>query len=114
MVFKLAEGTDPKEPDEPFVPSKGLIAAEGEGLVLQYTGSSISWHIGEFSRQLDDLGLGDAPDGLSIWEGEMGSYRHRTADGDDWDFEANGKFRPLTPEELATFAAGNALWGTPP
>src|SRR3954463_10666831 len=91
-----------EEPKRPFVPSKALVAnMSGTGCVLDYVGDAISWHIQEYSAQLDEIGLDDAPDGLSVWEGSMGSVKHEGPDGTDWDFEVNGKFRDLTPEEWA-------------
>ena len=100
-----------KKPKEPYVPSKALIANMGGiGCVLDYTGDAITWHIREFSPSLDELGLDDAPDGLSVWEGTMGSVRHYTQDGEDWDFEANGKFRDLNPEEWAALQKDGCLW----
>jgi len=100
-----------ERPKEPYVPSKALIACMGgTGVLLEYIGSAISWHVDEFSSSLDDLGLDDAPDGLSIWEGTMGSRRVQTQDGDDWDYEVNGAFRDLTPEEWDKLKAGEPLW----
>lgn len=102
---------EPKGPKKPYVPSRALVACMGgTGCVLEYVGDAITWHVQEFSSQLDELGLDDAPDGLSIWEGSMGSRRVQTQDGDDWDYEVNGEFRDLKPEEWDKLKAGEDLW----
>lgn len=65
------------------------------------------------STALDDYGLDDAPEGLSIWEG----YDYWTPGGhefpQDGDIEYRGTFRRLTLDELAKLANGEPLWPEP-
>lgn len=110
-IFDRDKEGEPSD-SEPVVPSKGLIACNGSGrgIVLAYVGTSITWHAEMYSTELDELGLDDAPQGLSIWEGEMGSVQVNTADGIDFDFEATGNFRPLTQEEWITLSKTGEPW----
>jgi hypothetical protein len=92
--------------------SKGLIACRGgQGVVLQFTGGDIESEILEGGlSELGDLGLDDAPEGLSIWEGRYVYDPRPSLDGDYGDGQPSGKFRPLTPQEWAKLAEGKQLW----
>lgn len=111
MKIGILKSVNDDMANEPHVPSKALIACRNNtGVLLEWTGSSINWHVSEISDSLEDLDLHDAPDGLSVWEGEMGSERYDTMEGTEWDFVVTGKFRPLTPEEWTLFQTKGQLW----
>lgn len=81
----------------------------GAGCVLYAIGSCWAvWHEGSGSYRLDDNGLDDAPDGISIWEGRMQSWGP-DRDG-EYDAELRGEFRDLTEEEWRLLAKGEAPW----
>lgn len=112
----LKSENDQPDDDGPPRPSMALIAArDGVGCLLDYTGSAIEWHVAEAGAGLNDLGLDDAPDGLSIWEGTMGSVKCvDTSDSyGEWDYEVIGDFRPATLEEAATYLREGCLWPLP-
>lgn len=79
----------------------------GRGCVLVHHGYSIDHFIDAVSASLDDAGLDDGPEGLSIWEGTVKSYD--LPEGDH-DAALVGKFRPLTLEEWARLAATGIPW----
>ena len=61
---------------------------------------------------LSDLGLDDAPVGLSIWEGsaffnDVSDWEHPNT---DYEAVFTGKFRRLTSDELIKVANGEPLW----
>jgi hypothetical protein len=101
------------EPTDPYRPSMALIAhAYGEGVLLDYTGTNIEGEVDMIGYALGDLGLDDAPDGLSVWEG-----RYHYDPGFESDHgppepssEPVGAFRALTPDEWARLARDGVLW----
>jgi hypothetical protein len=103
------------EPEQPWTPSRALVAqGPHTGAILEYEGSGITNEIHEAGlHALDELGLDDAPEGLSIWEGEYvwedGWFEgHRSpANG---QAHPKGEFRRLKPEEWATLSANQPLW----
>lgn len=108
-------GTVDDPGQQPWVPSQALIAmGPHSGAVLQYHGSAIEGEISEAGlHALDELGLDDAPVGLSVWEGEF-VYEPGYVDGHEMPGEGQtqpaGKFRPLTDEEWDRLRKGEALW----
>ncbi len=93
---------------DPQSESCALIAnMKGEGTVLEFDGASIYGYIEGIGHRLGDLGLDDAPEGLSIWEGTICSWRDSQTG--EYDSEADGKFRPLTVEEYARMAAQHGI-----
>lgn len=90
--------------------SKALIASnDGNGVVLAYTGTTIESEIDDCigSHDITDLGLDDAPDGLSVWVGEFETM----ADGDgEFSSYARGEFRDLTPFEWKLLASGKSIF----
>lgn len=81
----------------------------GTGCILVSDGAAI-----EYSQEngcaLDDNGLDDAPDGLSIWEGRGHSWETNTDMGHEYDFELRGTFRDLTDREWALLRETGTPW----
>jgi len=81
----------------------------GAGCVLYAIGSCWeAWYEGSCSYRLDDNGLDDAPDGISIWEGRVLSWGP-DRDG-EYDAELRGEFRDLTEKEWSLLVKGCAPW----
>lgn len=81
------------------IPESWAIIANnnGQGCVLVYGGGASLRHALEESGwyALDDLGLDDAPEGISVWEG-----RYVSMGGDDSiEVKPDGRFRSLTASE---------------
>ncbi len=95
------------------LPSKAVVAMgeTGPGAVLWYVGDDLFNEIDEAGNKTpEDLGLGDAPEGISIWEGvyvwSPGTYEH-PYDGDSYP---SGKFRAPTDDEWAAIRSGKSPW----
>jgi hypothetical protein len=100
---------------EPWTPSRVLVAmGPHRGAVLEYQGSGISNEIAEGGLyDLDELGLDDAPAGLSVWEGDYiweDGWFEGYRSPENGEAHPHGKFRPLTPKEWAALSAGEPLW----
>lgn len=82
----------------------------GVGVVLWTGGPHVAFEISQGSAKLDDLGLDDAPAGISVWEGKYlwhpGSYEYPQ----DGATEPNGRFRSPTLEEWEAIKAGECPW----
>jgi len=88
--------------------SIALIAHRGSaGCVLAFDGAGIEYFIECAGFELVDLGLDDAPDGLSIWEGR--AEGHWTFER-DYDSSLEGTFRSLTPEEWHLYETTGEPW----
>lgn len=85
--------------------SRAVVCNNGkQGILLYYVGAAISGEVEEAGLwHLDELGLDDAPVGITIWEGD---YRF---DGTDNTYP-EGAFRSLTPDEWASVQAGREPW----
>lgn len=81
-----------------------IINHGGDGMIVDFVGGHLSNEIEASSHFLGDLGLDDAPDGISIWEGWYWYF------GDDGDSEARGEFRDPTDEEWEVIKAGGCPW----
>jgi hypothetical protein len=95
------------------LPSRAVIAcdAHGYGCILWWVGYDFEIEVNEAGLgQLDDLGLDDAPHGITIWEGKYvwspGSYEHPQ----DGDSHPVGTFRPPTSSEWYLIQQGKAPW----
>jgi hypothetical protein len=92
--------------------SKAVIAnGKDHGCVLYYLGRSIAAEIEDAGlSELSDLGLDDAPRGISIWEGVYvftpGSFEY-PAEGDS---NPSGSFRPPTDDEWTAIRQGHCPW----
>ncbi|NJO18701.1 MAG: hypothetical protein HC877_24135 [Thioploca sp.] len=90
-------------------PSKGIIASNGagQGCVLWAVGAHLRFELEEVGlTMLGDLGLDDAPLGISVWEGKYiwqpGNWEHPL----DGDMVPCGTFRSPTEEEWTAIRAG--------
>lgn len=92
--------------------SLAVVASNGShGAVIWYVGFSISMEVEEAGLDtLCDLGLDDAPVGISIWEGTYvwspGPFEHPN-DGDMWP---SGSFRDPTDDEWQAIRKGECPW----
>lgn len=89
--------------------SRALVASNGsQVIILDWMGPAMeylmhfSW--AEAAEMLDD---GNAPRGLSIWEGDIKSQRDYWGEWDEW---AEGTYRPLTAEEWTQLQNTGKLW----
>lgn len=108
------------EPDAPVFrdwagrtsPGIAFIAAHGgHGCILAFEGEIMYYEFESISsRTLDEHGLDDAPDGLSIWEGSIQGGGKDEYNGDYYDCYFVGKFRPLTEAEYMRLAKGETPW----
>lgn len=80
----------------------------GTGVVLECDGP-IEHFLEVVSRQLDDCGLDDAPEGISIWEGCVDTYSCGEY-GSDIDSDLVGSFRPLTDHEWTLLKDTGTPW----
>lgn len=92
-------------------PSLAVVACDGDGhgCVLHTVGPHVAFDMREIGRDLDDLGLDDAPAGISIWEGVTagGGY---AGDGDYHDTYLSGAFRAPTDDEWKAIREGRCPW----
>lgn len=90
---------------DPEKPSRALIASSGldNGFVMEFVGQDLDTKITCVGTDTMDLGLGDAPEGLSIWEGRYVFVPHD-------DVEPRGVFRDLTYEEWNQLRDHGELW----
>ena len=92
--------------------SKAVLASNGrDGIVLSAVGYDILYQMEEGGLiMLADLGLDDAPEGISVWEGcyvqVPGSYECP----EDGDLEPIGKFRTPTDEEWECIKINKCPW----
>lgn len=93
-------------------PSKAVLCSNGRtGIILYYVGATLSFEVEEMGLTfLEDLGLGNAPKGISIWEGDYkwypGSWEYST----DGDYIPEGKFRQPTEEEWSDIKQNKCPW----
>lgn len=93
-------------------PSKAVVACrQGYGIVLWTAGPHVNQHIEELGvTDLGELGLDDAPDGITVWEGmlELAPYGHYPPDV--VKHELRGAFRQPTDTEWAAIRNGECPW----
>ncbi len=95
--------------------SRGVVACDGNGTgtVLWWVGGHLDLEVQEYGlKQLDELGLDDAPHGISIWEGVYIWHSGVNSEGIDegGDTTSQGTFRPPTDEEWAAIREGRLPW----
>lgn len=93
-------------------PSKAVIANGCQGgSILFCAGPHVQSFIDEAgSSHLDDLGLDDAPEGISIWEGKIKTVHYHTPDCNEHDSWLDGSYRRPTSEEWAAIQANECPW----
>lgn len=110
-VFRRLDEHHPEPELEPdwSKASLAVIASDGKGngCVLHYVGAHLHQWMSDVGRSLADLGLDDAPCGISIWEGKTHAWR--SYDG-EYDAELDGAFREPTPEEWGCINADDCPW----
>lgn len=82
-------------------PSRAVIVqgpGKKSGCVLYAAGPHIRMMM-EDGQDLESLGLDDAPEGISIWEGVTGGGNYSHGMGDYCDLYLTGKFRDPTQNE---------------
>lgn len=93
--------------------SRALVACDGDGhgCLVYWVGADLGFEVAEMGLcELADLGLDDAPRGLSIWEGRYVTNRVGGYDSPDVETEPSGRFRPLTAAEWSEVSQGRAPW----
>jgi hypothetical protein len=124
-IFQLA-GLDDDGPDDDIgwggyhksawkKNSIALIACDGggHGVVLWTVGPHLAMEMEEGGlTQLCDLGLDDAPQGISVWEGRVRYHRSTSWESGHTESEAEteGTFRPPTPAEWLVIAQNQCPW----
>lgn len=99
--------------DEWNAPSKAVVVntSNGEGVVLWYVGPHISMDVEEHCiTLLSDLGLDEAPPGISVWEGKYQYQSSNNPENPDVDAELLGEFRPPTEEEWKAIRENRNPW----
>lgn len=93
-------------------PSMAVIANRlGHGAVLWTAGPHLRMELEEIGlSELDELGLGDAPFGISIWEGKVVYNTFHGLDGPQCETETVGTFRRPTPVEWLALVANVCPW----
>lgn len=88
-----------------------VASANGQGCVLSFSGTALSAFIGENgTRDLRDLGLDDAPDGIWVWEGKIVTTKMWTDYGWEHDCGPEGEFRKPTDPEWEAIRRGECPW----
>jgi len=82
-----------------------------DGFVLHTVGPALRHEMEEAGLHfLSDLGLDDAPEGISVWEGKYVWHRGGWENPDDGDSEAVGTFRELTEAEWDSVKKNECPW----
>jgi hypothetical protein len=99
------------EPCKPVKPSKAVIANGNHGgCVLFYAGPVLEGMNDAGLMHLADLGLDDAPHGISVWEGDLRTTHTNTPDANEYDAILVGKFRAPTGAEWEAIHANRCPW----
>lgn len=92
-----------------WTPSRAVIANRERGsgsIVYVAPDSLLAQQMGDVSDRLDDLGLDDAPAGISVWEGGFAGGEKDEWNGDYNDVYPVGTFRAPTDDEWAAIRDG--------
>lgn len=98
-------------------PSRAVVALGQDSQGGPATGC-VLWHVGHHIHQeievvgvdLSNLGLDDAPIGISIWEGIFLYNKSGYPGEEELDAVASGSFRAPTPEEWNLIQQNKAPW----
>jgi hypothetical protein len=94
-------------------PSLAVVACDGNGhgCVLWTAGPHVESLVHEAGvTNLSDLGLDDAPEGISIWEGTIKTVHHNTPDANEYDSWLEGSFREPTSKEWESIRKNECPW----
>jgi len=93
-------------------PSKAVVTHRNfHGCILWYAGAHISYEIEEGGLDdLGDLGLDDAPDGISVWEGTYIEERMGGWEEPNLVMMPKGEFRSPTAEEWQAIQENRCPW----
>ncbi len=108
-LFKRID-EDPKPPEQDWSkPSLAVVACDGHGhgCILSTAGPHVAHEISVIGRELSDLGLDDAPEGLSVWKGRIKTSTSYEGEVDAW---LEGEFRDPTDEEWVAIRNGECPW----
>jgi len=91
-------------------PSFAVVANRecGTGCVLFTGGPAVPCDMDQLGGHLADLGLDNAPPGVSVWEGTVRCWRDRESGADD--SELVGTFRPPNDAEWDAIRRGVSPW----
>ncbi len=121
MGFLKLDGTVWEESSKPqpwgnydfSKPSLAVVASDGqgEGAVLWTVGAHLNLEMEEIGLyRLDELGLDNAPLGISVWEGKGVWSRGPWEHPQDGDMELVGEFRDPTKLEWAFIKDNECPW----
>ena len=94
------------------MPSVAVVACDGHGhgCVLYTGGPAVASELAEVSRELADIGLDDAPAGISVWFGRLRAWPGSWEHPNDTDSELVGEFRQPTDAEWCAIRRGESPW----
>lgn len=101
------------EKDGTIYKSCAVVATDGKGndVLLHCYGPAFDWHVEQYGHTCDALCLdGYTEPGVWVFEGTLGSVRHETLDGTEWDLESEGDWRAPTDEEWVLIKDGECPW----
>lgn len=107
ITVRVADHPDPPVHDYDRLNRAVIVCYDGDGMVLDFVGGHLENETDGTSRILSDLGLDNAPDGISIWEGY---YVYSGDPYDGYDSEPSGDFRDPTGEEWEVIKQGGLPW----
>lgn len=87
-----------------------VASTDGTGVVLWTAGPHVSSMIEDIGGGLEEIGLDDAPDGISVWEGGIKTVHINTPDCNEWESWLDGGFRSPTDEEWTAIRKNECPW----
>lgn len=112
-IFQSGREPNPWNGLEWEIPSLAVVACDGNGngCVLWTVGAHVAFEMWEVGlTQLGDLGLDDAPLGISVWEGKYHWQPGGWECPQDGEMYPKGTFRPPTDEEWTAIREGRCPW----
>ncbi len=108
---QMDEGPPPPKLDWSKPSLAVVVQGMGRGCVLFSAGPHVDSMIDEAGvSDLDLLGLDDAPEGISIWEGTIKTVHHHTPDMNEYDSWLEGAFRAPTDQEWESIRKNECPW----
>lgn len=92
--------------------SLAVVACDGRGhgAVLYTVGPAVACEVENIGGRLDDIGLDDAPGGISVWAGFYRWHPGPRECPEDGDSELDGDFRDPTEDEWKAIAQQTCPW----